>query len=148
MYYLHCPKSGLTLCWVENPEPGWSHEQWLNLKTQQCGAVPLTFPSTELAQVRIEQEYEYDDEEGATITLLQMEEQTKRMWLITSDRTPDLVFKAVSKEKALEMFREGFNEQRYKIITDRQSFQVRLLTLELLDEVTPEEFMLCKDTDF
>ena len=70
------------------------------------------------------------------------------MFLVTHNHLPPFVFKARTPEGAIERFRYGMSEDTAERYVNHESFKVRPLTLELLDEVSSEEFTILDDVSF
>jgi hypothetical protein len=70
------------------------------------------------------------------------------LYVITSDLTTTFVCKALNKKDAMHKFMVGMEPDTYRNLTGHPTFQVRELTLELLEEITPDEFLITEHTDF
>lgn len=71
------------------------------------------------------------------------------IYVVTSDVTPVCFFKANSSEEALKKFRDPGNEGGWvhSDIANHPSLSAVPLTLEMLEKLAPDEFMLT-DVDF
>ena len=75
-------------------------------------------------------------------------DKTLPIWVVSCDGMPTLFFRKATEGEVKTEFSTGFSPDTCRSYTDHPSFQVRLLTMELLLDLAPVEFQLYPDTGF
>lgn len=65
-----------------------------------------------------------------------------KLFVITTDMSPDFFYKAHNQEESVAMFCKGLTDP--ESFTEHYSFKVRELTLDLLMELAPSEFCITR----